>query len=420
MMDNNNILLITDYEDIAKSVLEKLVLLRENDQITVCNVKNTRKALLNSLYSIVILHETDEPEYTIKLISTIKETKSDTEILLLLNNQNPKLVLQAYDKGIFDYFTLDSNEYDILIKTVNCFKMRTIKDISTRNEKFLYQQGIIDSKTNLYHYKYLKDVFHDLSDEPKIQNGVFGIITLDGASKTKISLNRLSTAIKSCVRMDDILAVGKAGKYYLIIPNIDINGTKDVINKIQERMGNEFNVRAGLSKIGINSFETLDKNASDSLTSAIKDDVITACIEERPEAGESWLEDDVNLYKKKDFKLFKTIFKNKLNNTITPMFYRQQKDCEVKLRNTAVSQYTNDIECVFSLKNEHTHSELTIRHNGYAKFKIDITHSGLDSAENTKLEIPLKDLTDKYLLSLLKQLREEYKQTAFAKGDPDA
>ena len=137
MIDNNNILLVTDYEEVAKSVLEKLILLRESDSISVCNVRSVKKMLENSLYSVVLLHETDDDDYTLKLISTIKEVKNDTEILLLLNSPNPRLILKAYDSGIFDYFTMESDEYDMLIKTVNCFKIRTIKDISNRNEKFL-------------------------------------------------------------------------------------------------------------------------------------------------------------------------------------------------------------------------------------------------------------------------------------------
>lgn len=420
MADNNNILLVTDYEEIAKSMLEKLILLRNSDCITICNTKNLKKALTNSLYSIVILHESDSEDLTVKLISNIKETKADVEILLLLNVNNPRLVLMAYDIGIFDYFTLDSNEYDILIKTINCFKMRTLKEISARNEKFLYQQGVIDNKTNLYQYKHLKDVFLEFADNLKIQNGTFVVLTLDESTKTKISINRLATAIRSSIRMDDIAAVGKAGKYYIVIPNIDIEGTKDVINKIQDKMGSEFKVRAGLSKIGLNSFDTLDKNANDSLISAIQNDVILACLDENIEMQNPWLDDDETTTKKKDFKLFKTIFKNKLETVITPIFYRHQKDFENKLTNTQVSQYANDIECVFSLKNDILHSELTIRYNGYAKFKIEILHSGLDSAENTKMEIPLKDMTNKLLISLLKQLKDEYKKTAFAKGNEDA
>ena len=326
----------------------------------------------------------------------------------------------AYDIGIFDYFTLDSNEYDILIKTINCFKMRTLKEISARNEKILYQQGVIDSKTNLYQYKHLKESFLEFAENLKIQNGTFVVLTLDESTKTKISINRLSTAIKNSIRMDDIAAVGKNGRYYIIIPSIDIDGAKDVINKIQEKMGEDFKVRSGLAKIGLNSFETLDKNATDAMTSAIQNDLMYVCLDDNIETQNPWLEDDDITPKKKDFKLFKTIFKNKLETVITPIFYRHQKDFENKLTNTQVSQYANDIECVFSLKNEILHSELTIRYNGYAKFRIEIQHSGLDSAENSKMEIPLKDMTNKLLTSLLKQLKDEYKKTAFAKGNDNA
>ena len=110
-------------------------------------------------------------------------------------------------------------------------------------------------------------------------------------------------------------------------------------------------------------------------------------------------------------------FTNKLKTIITPVFFRFQKECETKLANTQVSQYANNIESVFSLKNENIHSELIIRFNGFAKFIIEIVHSGLDSAENSKLEMPLSKLTEKELLKLLHQLKDEYKQTAFMKGN---
>lgn len=84
----------------------------------------------------------------------------------------------------------------MLIKTVNCFKARTLKEINTRNEKFLYQQGILDNKTGLYKYAYLKEIFIDLSEDLRIQNGVFAILTLDEKTKTRISTNRLAGAIK--------------------------------------------------------------------------------------------------------------------------------------------------------------------------------------------------------------------------------
>lgn len=417
MIENNNILLISEDENATELILNKLVLLRDNDKITKCNCKETKKALQNSLYCVVLLYaDIKEPESIFKTIKTIKETKPDSEIILIPNDINTELILKAYDAGIYDYVPIDAESFDFVIKTINCYKLRTLKNIEQRNEKFLYQQGVIDEKTNLYKCNYLKDIFIDIADDLRIQNGIFSILTLNDKNKTKISTNRLAGIIKTTVRGDDIIATARGGKFYLILPNIDLEGTKKLIQKIQDKMGEEFKIHAGISKIGIQSFETLDKITQDSLKSAIQNDEMTVSLSEVTGMQNGWLEDE-DQPRHKDFKLFKVAFTNKMKNVIEPIFFRFQKECETKLTNTQVSQYANNIESVFSLKNETLHSELVIRFNGYAKFKIEINHSGLDSAENTKLEIPLSQLTDKELTKLLKQLKQEYKQYALKKGD---
>lgn len=412
MIENNNILLISEDENATELILNKLVLLRDNDKITKCNCKETKKALQNSLYCVVLLYaDIKEQELIFKTIKTIKETKPDSEIILIPNDINTELILKAYDAGIYDYIPIDAESFDFVIKTINCYKLRTLKNIEQRNEKFLYQQGVIDEKTNLYKCNYLKDIFIDIADDLRIQNGIFSILTLNDKNKTKISTNRLAGIIKTTVRGDDIIATARGGKFYLILPNIDLEGTKKLIQKIQDKMGEEFKIHAGMSKIGIQSFETLDKITQDSLKSAIQNDEMTVSLSEVTGMQNGWLEDE-DQPRHKDFKLFKVAFTNKMKNVIEPIFFRFQKECETKLTNTQVSQYANNIESVFSLKNETLHSELVIRFNGYAKFKIEINHSGLDSAENTKLEIPLSQLTDKELTKLLKQLKQEYKQYA--------
>lgn len=417
MIENNNILLISEEENATELILNKLVLLRDNDKITKCNYKETKKALQNSLYCVVLLYaDIKEQELIFKTIKTIKETKPDSEIILIPNDVNTELILKAYDAGIYDYVPIDAESFDFVIKTINCYKLRTLKNIEQRNEKFLYQQGVIDEKTNLYKCNYLKDIFIDIADDLRIQNGIFSILTLNDKNKTKISTNRLAGIIKTTVRGDDIIATARGGKFYLILPNIDLEGTKKLIQKIQDKMGEEFKIHAGMSKIGIQSFETLDKITQDSLKSAIQNDEMTVSLSEVIGMQNCWLEDE-DQPRHKDFKLFKVAFTNKMKNVIEPIFFRFQKECETKLTNTQVSQYANNIESVFSLKNETLHSELVIRFNGYAKFKIEINHSGLDSAENTKKEFPLSQLTDKELTKLLKQLKQEYKQYAFKKGD---
>ena len=413
MIDNNNIVLISDSDSVAKSVLEKLVLLRKNDNIRTCSYGNIKSALKDSLFSLAILVEDDDENSTLKLINNIKQVNNNIEILLVLKKINSELILKAYDSGIYDYLSIDSNDYDYMIKAVNCFKFRMQKDENIRNQKFLQQIGVIDTKTDLYHQKYLKDVFIDLANDLKIKYGTFTILTLDESTKTKVSTNRLARTLKSNLRNDDIVAIARGGKFYVILPNIDLLGTKNVLQKIQDKMGENYKLRAGISKIGIQSFDTLEKNSNDGLISAVQNDVLAVCLEDNIDAQNSWLDDDESEHKAKKYKLFKNAFVNKMDNVITPIFYRYQKTFETNLTNTEVSQYANNIECVFSLKNEKIHSELVLRYNGFAKFKIEINHSGLDSAENTKMEIALNKLTDKFLISLLKQLKDEYKRSAY-------
>ena len=413
MIDNNNIILITDNPETEKIVLEKLVLLRKNDNIRTCTYSNIKNALKESLFSLVILIEDEDVDFTLKYVKTIKQVNPDVEVLLVLNKINLELILKAYDDGIYDYLSINSDDYDFMIKAVNCFKYRMQKDENSRNQKFLKVMGVIDSKTGLYHQKYLKDVFIDLTEDLKIRYGTFTILSLDDSNKTKVSTNRLARVLKANLREDDIIAQARGGKFYIILPNIDLIGTKTVLQKIQDKMGENFKLRAGISKIGINSFETLEKNSNDGLVSALQNDVLAVCLEDNIDVQNTWLEDDESETKTKEYKLFKNAFTNKMENVITPIFYRYQKTYETKLTNTQVSQYANNIECVFSLKNDKVHSELVLMYDGFAKFKLEINHSGLDSAENTKSEIPLNKLTDKLLISLLRQLKDEYKKSAY-------
>ena len=170
MIENNNILLISEDENATELILNKLVLLRDNDKITKCNCKETKKALQNSLYCVVLLYaDIKEQESIFKTIKTIKETKPDSEIILIPNDINTELILKAYDAGIYDYVPIDAESFDFVIKTINCYKLRTLKNIEQRNEKFLYQQGVIDEKTNLYKCNYLKDIFIDIANRNRFE-----------------------------------------------------------------------------------------------------------------------------------------------------------------------------------------------------------------------------------------------------------
>ncbi len=398
----HNILLISNDININNTLLKKLLLLRDNDSVKISTFENVK--LLSSINSDIIIINTidNEQEEIFKCIDYINEITTK-KIFLLLDNIDYKFIFDAYDKGIFDYFSINDESYSISIKIMNCLKFVSMEEINSRNNDYLLSTGAIDFKTGLYTINYIKEIYNSITSNKKYQNGVFAILTLDESIKTKVSTNRLALAIKKNIRRNDLAAIVKGGYFYLFLQNINVENAENIIYKLQTVMGEECKIRAGLANIGIQDFEVLKKAAKDSLNSAILHDQTVMALSS---VSDDWLEDDNE--KSKQYKLFKVIYENKLKYIIEPVFFKTQKDFSKKLRKTNVTQYVNSVESSFGLKNDNQQSELLIRFDGFSKLNIQIIHSGLDSEENSKYELNLKKLTEKELSKLLKQLYEEF------------
>jgi len=404
-MIDDNILLVTDSEDVAESVLSKLVLLRESDSIAVCDYKMARKALEIPSVSIVIVHAKEDKDKTVKFIESIKST--DYEIILLVDKYDQDLILAAYDTGVTDYFSVASESYEMLIRTVNCFKTRALKVKSTRDLALLKQLGVVDEETGFYKYKFSKDLLAEFIKDPKVQNGMFIVLTLDESCKTRFSADKLSKAIKRSVRCDDVVSIVKGGKFYMILPNIDKVGAFAVVNKVQNLLTEKLIIRAGVARISDKQFERLEKEAYAALSEACQSNETVVFLEEKVKTLDEWLSDEEK--NEKNFKLFQNAYNNKLEKVIAPVFFRLQKAYEEKLFNTTIEQYSDELQSVFSLKHKNQESRLKITYPGFAKIVIYIIHDGLDSPENREITLNLNEVTLKSLAKIIEDFIKEFK-----------
>ena len=219
-------------------------------------------------------------------------------------------------------------------------------------------------------------------------------------------MNRLGQNLKKYLRETDIIAQG-SGKFYLLLPNTNVQGAKVVVEKVDYFMGKDIKIRAGIASFGGRTFYELEKDANDSLKSAIVNDALYASLGKNIGLIDEFTDSPIN---DKHFKLFEKIFNKKLKELIEPMFFRTEKEFQAKLGNILVNQYVNKVECVFSLKSKDKQSELVMRYDGFAKFSLKIIHKGLDTCENTQVEIPLNELNEKVLAKYLKLLYTEFSQ----------
>lgn len=406
-MVDDNILLITDEDSVAEKILSKLVLLRDSDSIAVCDYKMARRILENSGVAIVIVHDCGDSEKTLKLINSIKSP--DHEIILLVNNYDQEFILKAYDCGVSDYFSTESEPYEMLIRTVNCFRLRALKVQHCRNLSLLEHLVVVDKETDFYNYKYCKELLAEFIQEKRVQNGMFVILALDESCKTSFSLDKLSKAIKSSVRCDDIVSIVRGGKFYLILPNSDKLGAFAVVNKIQSLLGTKLIIRGGVSRIANKSFERLEKESFAALSEACQTDETVVFLEEKVRTLDDWLNEEEK--SDKNFKLFKNAYNNKLEKVIAPVFFRLQKAYEEKLFNTKIEQYSDELQSVFQLKHGDIESRLKIIYPGFAKIIVSIVHEGLDSPENREIELHLNEISQKGLAKIVEDFIKEFKRS---------
>lgn len=403
----NNILLITNNTSTIETFDDKLVLLRESDKVSYCDYEDAPDVLFENRYDIVILHEHANKDKTLNLIKYIKDKCRN--ILLLINTYDRDFILSAYDEGIDDYFYVNSDPSEMLIRVINCIKKSNLKDDAARYKKYLKEYGIIADSTDFFSQKFAEEIC-STEFENFVNSGAFIVISPDSEGKVNFSSEKMAEAIKKSIRNGDIVSNASGTKFYIMLAQSGLNGAVTVYEKIKSELNNQFSIKAGICEIKGSQFAVTERKAQCALSDAMISNQEMVIYADKKETLDDWLETEHN-ENEKNFKLFKQAFNKKLEKVIAPVFYRLQKSYEEKLFNTKIEQYTDETQSVFCLKNPKQESLLKIVYPGFAKIIIYITHAGLDSPENSEITLPLNKITQKELIRIVEDFIKEFKTT---------
>ena len=406
-MKNKSIILISDNKKAETELAEKLLLLRNSDDIETLGF-DAIQDLFKKYYTDVILLDSSGRETSIETqIRYIKEQDRHVFLILLSKSSEPDFIAGMYDCGIDDYILPSSTPADILIKVVNAIKRAEERRIAYKNELLLKELDVISSESGFYTERCANELINQ--EFEALADGVFMIVTYDELDRARFSLDALRSALSLSVRKSDTVVELKTSKFYILLPNTDISGGIAVFRKIKENLQEAFRLKAGIEKITSKDFRIIEQKASAALSEAMLSANDYCIYTEKEQALQ---EKDWNIEiepEKKDFKLFRQKFLKKTENVITPVFYRLQKVFEDELPDTKIEQSTDEFQCIFHLKSLKQTSRLTIVYAGLGKIVLYITHSGLDSPENREIVLPLKDLTEKSLSDIVCTFVEEYK-----------
>lgn len=400
----SNILLVTNEESITKDFPNKLILLRETDDLSYCDYEDAPDIVFTDKPDIVIVHEHKEKDKTLNLIKYIK-TQIDS-VLLLINNYDRNFILSAYDEGIDDYFGINSDASEISIRTVNCIKKDNLKKTINRYSNYLKAYELLDSSDNYISSKNSENILNIELQTKNYRNGALLLIEPDEEGKASYSSDKMKAALNKSIRNTDIIAHSSGIKTFIMISEGGIAGAAKILDKIKKELNDEISIKAGICEITSNKFDIIEKHAQCALSESLSSgQEFTIFANNEPE--ENWLEEP----KEKNYKLFKNAFNKKLEKVITPVFYRLQKSWEEKLFNTKIEQYTSDTQSVFRLINPKQTSLLKIVYPGFAKVIVYITHEGLNSPENKEISLSLNEINNKEITHIIEEFIREFKNT---------
>ena len=400
MNKKNSIVVISSNIVFGEALSEMIILLRKSDKVVWCNFDNAHETISEAGASVALL-EVDNREKTLELISKLRES---VQIILLTNNND--IVLDAYDAGITDFCSVDAEDYELVIRVVNCIKTALIRQNFTRNRKLLMQNSIIDEETGFYSYNSGEQVISNEITTSGLNCGTFIVVAPAEECKSVFAGDLFASAIKQSVRQNDIVTLGKGARVYILLPYTDTQGAVAVVDKIRQACSDDFEVKAGICDIENKDFVQLELLGLKALQDAMYSDNYYTFATVLPEQTEDWL--GVENATINNYKLFRNIYKKKLDRVIIPVFYRMQKAYEEKFMDTEIFQFAEDERCIFQLKNRNHESVLKILYPGFAKVVVSVTHQGLDTPENRDVSLLLSRLNIKELTRLMEEFISEF------------
>lgn len=405
----NKILLISDNTDVQHKIQKNLVLLRATDKTFFANYEDAPDIILDNKPDIVLVHEHSEQEKTLNIIRYLREKKSfeNINIILIADKYDRDFVLNSYDEGIDDYFTIESDPSEMLIRTINCIKKSTTKDKIKNWEYYLSMYGIISGTSKFINVRFAREILEFEVLKKHISEKVLMLIAPDENAIQEFSTDKFYNAIKSSVRQNDIVAECSSSKFYLLL-NSDVFGAIEVLNKINYNLPEKFVVKAGIVNVSGKNFAELEKKVTCALNEALHNEESYVVYTEENSNNDDWLIEEEEP-REKSFKFFKGVYSKKLDDVIAPIFYRIQNTYDGQISDTEIEQYTGEEQSVFRLVSPKRESILKIIYPGDSKVVVAITHSGLNSPENKELYLAINEITPKTIEKIVEDFIAEYR-----------
>lgn len=410
-MQDNNILIISNDKTKAELLASKILFLRAIDSVGIYNYNEATLKLKTQNPDLILLQCT-KPE-DIEIIKSITENKPSNfaPVILVIDKINQDVLCKAYDYGISDYFAIDCDDAQVLMKLMWGIQKKQLLNELQKKNNILISLEVLDNESKFYTKQHVEKAFKAefASIIESSKDAIFMALSADISSKNILSQTFLASLLKKQLRKSDVISFAPDNKFYIIFNDTDEEGAKAIYKKINESFLDAYSISAAATKIKDADFTTTERLVNKALSEALIQKKNILIVDEGINKKDvSWV--DKSDMKDQNFKMFKQTFMKKIDKVITPAFFQMQTVLQDKLFETKIEQYVNDTESVFSLEKNEYKMLIKIKYPGYSKINIDIIEDYLGEKYNDRITLETYELTAAKLDEIMLKAVSKFQQ----------
>ena len=435
----NTIAIVCNKTSTIDDVMNKLLLLRNLDEITTSTLESAPFKLKPNVPNVIILHCEDDSEACLKCLNALKADAQlkNVPVIILSNCCTREFFISAYEAGASEIIGAQAGDYELLIRTIWALKRNEVERKNEVRGRFLYKYGIVDEETGFYGKEYGED-FVSSEVASAIKYGTNACLMLIGANKRK---KLLSETIQNSLRVQDSVGISKEGNFYIFLPKTDPGGASTVFERINANFRLEGGLRASVVVVDHTQFQTLKGQLEELLiktkngmsvvpvtVSTVTKEAVVApkvdklkklkekrSLESFSESVKQGIKEVKNLEdeqgeEERNSILFRQAFLKKIKVIIEPLFRKYGKFVQDNFERVVVDSIAFEDRCELSLSKGEVTIALVICHGGLSKVEIDIISQigGEKRAKRTVMEITELDFEklSKIITMLINEFRK--------------
>lgn len=372
-MKRNSILIVFSDKKLAEITSKKINLLRRSDEVTFVSYAEINKIENKIIPSIIMVcHNPSESLSIIDKIKTIFKQKTPP-IILVTEHVVEDILIDAFEKEIDDFFSINDSEPIILMRILNTIKKSKLQQKFNTNKDILIEEKYIDAQTEIYKKEAAESILSLLFNKTiknNIENNVFLRLTLQKEDNNEINLEKIAVVLKNTLRETDIITYGNNNNFNLFLENIDEENTIKLINKINCNLNKKYLIYYTAVRITKDYKETI-KIVEPLTNIQYTDKEYFVFLNDVEQIA---LYDMIQIQRQKE-NISKTEFVKNIDSIVAPVYYQMQTKYSERFKKAEINFCINNSENKFSIKKDGILNELSITYPTKDNIIIDVKES---------------------------------------------